>query len=394
MRKCSGLQVLFCLLGLGLLHLWQSGFQLSPAAWQGHPESGPQEVTAVLEATEAVAEESPESGNLTVDQWGSALSEDAEDGELLNSTASTASTALEQADASEALTWFLREEASDPPGFSEFRDRLLSVQKRGHSNPESVKWVVFTASIGLGNWMAGLSSALLVAGLTGRAFAWIPASMRDVCTWMDSPLCDWARHPVHVIEEAEKALEAIAANPKAKPRSKSVEVLAIDWKGCKYEKLRCMPITQKPILLLLSGVWVGNVLLENLDFLPILQQAFQRQLAAHGAPHGGQDRVILDTYGPLVRWIFPPAAAVRKETEGYVQRYLRSGNVSICVQGRSTLHDCSALQGTARTRIEPCLCQFRLTDGNQRCLRGFAERVRHLHRAAGIAGLCQCARWL
>ncbi|CAE7761773.1 unnamed protein product [Symbiodinium necroappetens] len=337
MRKCSGLQVLFCLLGLGLLHLWQSGFQLSPAAWQGHPGSGPQEVTAVV-AADAAVEESPETGiltALTANQWGSAPSEDAEDGESLNSTAAAAPEQAGHARNEAVSTWFLREEASDPPGFSDFRERLLSVQKRGHSNPESVKWVVFTASIGLGNWMAGLSSALLVAALTGRAFAWIPASMRDVCTWMDSPLCEWARHPVQVIAEAEKALEAIAANPKAKPRSKSVEVLSIDWKGCKYEKLRCMPITQKPILLLLSGVWVGNVLLENLDFLPILQQAFQRQLAAHGAPRGGQERAVGPATVRLRRWIFPPAAAVRKETEGYVRRYLRqSGSVSICVQGR------------------------------------------------------------
>ena len=255
MRKCSGLQVLFCLLGLGilacprvllgqfnrrlvpsrrgLLHLWQSGFQLSPAAWQGHPGSGPQEVTAVV-AADAAVEESPETGNLTAltaNQWGSAPSEDAEDGESLNSTAAAAPEQAGHARNEAVSTWFLREEASDPPGFSDFRERLLSVQKRGHSNPESVKWVVFTASIGLGNWMAGLSSALLVAALTGRAFAWIPASMRDVCTWMDSPLCEWARHPVQVIAEAEKALEAIAANPKAKPRSKSVEVLSIDWKG-------------------------------------------------------------------------------------------------------------------------------------------------------------------
>ena len=246
-------------------------------------------------AADAAVEESPETGNLTAltaNQWGSAPSEDAEDGESLNSTAAAAPEQAGHARNEAVSTWFLREEASDPPGFSDFRERLLSVQKRGHSNPESVKWVVFTASIGLGNWMAGLFSALLVAALTGRAFAWIPASMRDVCTWMDSPLCEWARHPVQVIAEAEKALEAIAANPKAKPRSKSVEVLSIGWKGCKYEKLRCMPITQKPILLLLSGVWVGNVLLENLDFLPILQQAFQRQLAAHGAPRGGQERAV------------------------------------------------------------------------------------------------------
>ena len=139
--------------------------------------------------------------------------------------------------------------------------------------------------IGLGNWMAGLSSALLVAGLTGRAFAWIPGSMRDVCTWMDSPLCQWTQEaPSQVIDEAKRTLEALTTNPKSKPKSNLVEILAIDWKGCKYEKLRDRQITDKPILLLISGVWVGNVLLENPDFFPIMQQAFQRKLGFHAHP--------------------------------------------------------------------------------------------------------------
>ena len=285
------------LLRRGILHLWQTGFVLSsPAAWPRHIGHWETAVAENSTETEEGVEESPESSE---DQEGSngaaavgddddaadAMEEELEEStESLNTTPTAADAAADflVEKAADLKPWFLREEISDPPGFAHFRQQMLSVQAQGMAKPDSVKWVVFSASIGLGNWMAGLSSAFLVAGLTGRAFAWIPASMHGVCTWMDSPLCEWAEHPAQVLGEAEKILEAMATNPRSKHKSRSVEVLAIDWKGCKYEKLRHKQITDKPILLMLSGVWVGNVLLENPDFHPIMQQAFQRNLVGHG----------------------------------------------------------------------------------------------------------------
>ena len=223
------------LLKQGVLQLWQKGFAVSRSAWLGGQGLGEAPALENVSADEEVEvgelqKEDPEEDqeDREPDPGASKLGDAAEEAaESQNDTAwgdVDVAAAVEVTESSEGTrasgVWFLREEVHDPPGFAGFRQKILSLQERGAANPGSVGWVVFTASIGLGNWMLGLSSALLVAGLTGRAFAWIPASMKDACTWMDSPLCSWAtRAPSHIIQEADKVLEALAAKPRLEPQS-------------------------------------------------------------------------------------------------------------------------------------------------------------------------------
>jgi len=229
--------------------------------------------------------------------------------------------------------WFLQDPKVEPPGFAAFRKQIEAVQAKGFANPDSVRWIVFSGFNGLGNWMLGVSSALLAAGVTGRAFAVLEGP--DVCTWMDSPLCAWTKEaPPKIVEAAESRL-------KKKPSKKitgQVDLLPVYWKGCSWQKLRCAnkyggDVSNKGILVFMSGAWGGEVLLQNPVFAPKLRKAFERRLPA-GV--GRDERVILDIYAPLSRWIFSPSAAVLKDMNTYAMDAGLSmpGVMSICIQGR------------------------------------------------------------
>ncbi|CAJ1327920.1 unnamed protein product [Effrenium voratum] len=222
--------------------------------------------------------------------------------------------------------WFLQDPMSEPPGFPAFR-REVEAQQRS-----ATQWVVFSGFNGIGNWMLGAASGLLISALLHRGYAVLGAkgASGGLCHWMRSPLCDWEA-PEWVMAKVRRQLELLKEqrkrrSAKAAKYEEGVEVMQILWKGCKFERLLCGQVSSKPILLLLSGAWLGEVLLQNPAFQPRMQSAFQRQVDA------GRD--ILDVYGPLSRWLFGPSPEVARDLDSYVAKHLRSGKVSVCLQGR------------------------------------------------------------
>ena len=103
----------------------------------------------------------------------------------------------------------------EPPGFQAFVREVLELQERARKGPE-VQWLVFSGLNGLGawltakhwsrgNWMLGVSSALLLANLLGRGFAHLNGA--DDCAWMDTPMCAWRDMPAWVKDRVVQKLK-------------------------------------------------------------------------------------------------------------------------------------------------------------------------------------------
>ncbi|CAJ1413154.1 unnamed protein product [Effrenium voratum] len=100
--------------------------------------------------------------------------------------------------------WFLQDPMSEPPGFPAFR-REVEAQQRS-----ATQWVVFSGFNGIGNWMLGAASGLLISALLRRGYAVLGAkgASGGLCHWMRSPLCDWEA-PEWVMAKVRRQLELL-----------------------------------------------------------------------------------------------------------------------------------------------------------------------------------------
>lgn len=223
-----------------------------------------------------------------------------------------------------ASNWIFQDPVVDPPGFRAFQ-RELEEQQRSLRSKKDPQWLIFCFKPhGIGNWMLGLASALLMAWLTGRLFAHMgnPRS----CEWFGakSPLCRWQED--FLPQKLRERVQDFVSNPlSTKVKMRDLEHLKIYWKGCSYRRV-CKEMKFKQILVVTSGAWFGELFLDHTLFSQRMQAAFHRT---------ARDKaVIADIYAPLSRWLFSPGSELQQEIENYVGSHLRSESVSVCLQGR------------------------------------------------------------